>query len=192
MWLINSRVCLSVLLPVSFLFVLNACKQQKKAFSVEELHLGQSHISTFEKEKGDSAKYLPPQPPPPPGDIWTLNIFEGDAARVYYYEVYYRKMCGFMSDDTSDIRAGESKLKELKKEDVRPIFEFETDSILRSAAACYSRENQMMVSIGIQDSTSCNPILIKLVNELYHNSTSNIWKVRKVRERELELAKQEH
>jgi hypothetical protein len=176
---------------IVFLLAFTSCNfgKSEKLFSIKELYIGLSNLDVFKADKGDSVKYLSPPPPPFEGEIANNNIIESPNGKVYFYSFPTKQpLCGHMTENGKfKFELYLSDLDTLKANELQLI---DTSNLEKALQSIIFSNKPVYLAIGLQKDTCQNKILVSIINKLYKNSPNNVWKIRKVLNKEKELLMQ--
>jgi len=149
---------------------------EKRPAGLDKIYVGLNAPELYKQEKKDSFKYLSPPPPPPKENIANNAFIESKDGRVFFYTFPKRPpLCGYvLQDDTVELY--QQDLDTLTLQGLTLVDSTNFGSIVELIIA---EEQPVFIAIGIQQDTSTNQMLSRIVDTLYHNSHNNIWKVRK-------------
>ena len=182
----NYKIILFLLLSISI-----SCNTERteKIFSFNELYVGLNSFEVFKMHKKDSLKYIPPPSPVFDQEIANNNIIESNDGRIYLYSFPMKERgCGGVRDgDEHVVEWFMSNLDTLKPNNLKLLNSNNIDSVIQQLG---TNKDGIFASIGIQSDSTDNELLIKLANLLYHHSVKNVWKVRRINNKEKALLKQ--
>jgi len=167
-------------------------EKAEKKFALNALYTGLNNFEAFKLDKRDSLKFIPPPPPPFQEEIGVNNIIENLDGRIYLYSFSLKNVArSCIREDDYEESVYEIFMDDLDTLQARNLKELTYDNIDSIIAQFhFAKEMGIFVSIGLQNDSTSNQLLVNFVNKLYHDSKNNVWKVRRINNKEEKLLNQ--